>query len=561
MTPKEKGILILVLAFMLHIGMGLYQLGHQSLTVNEPIYMMAGYYYLTEGETFQTGHPQLTHVLAAVPLLFLPVDAPDPTTIEHAQEYARTEWLYYEDNDLATILFWARIPFLLLSFLCAYFVFRWTKELFGLLPAAIALCIYILHPDIRWMSTVVMTDLAVATFMLISCYYLWKYLKEEERKYLWLWGIFFGLALTSKSTALFALPIYGAILLVHQGTQIKKILTDISVGVLIAIVVFGIVGIADFNPIYDTKNPFYAKSGQFRSEERLQQLTEDFTANTLLQDALKFGLKDIPVPGASSLAAYATQFKHTVGGHSQYFMGSYTNHGIWYYYVFLYLIKTPIALLALFCISLLLFTRLRAKQYKDELTLILPAVIFLFISSFIVRLNLGLRHTLIVFLFLIVFSAKVFQFKKYDNRIIPIIIICLLGWYAFTTITIAPSYIAYFNEFVTPEKAPLYVIDDSIDWGQDLINLKYYMQDHDIESIKLRYAGFEKPEYRNITYEKLGCEPTEGILAVSVNALYGGRFWYEGTQRIDRECYAWLRAEEPIDRIGYSIYVYNITET
>ena len=560
MRARLKILIIFVLAFLLFFSLGIYTLLHTSTIISEPIYVMSGYYYLAYGETFNTGHPLLTNIIAAAPLLFLEIDTPDPTEIEHPYEFARNDWLYYGDNDLDTILFWSRIPFLFLSFFFAYYVFRWVRELYGLLSATFALMLYIFNPDVLWLSTVVMTDLSVAGFMFVSCYYLWKYLKTEKNLPFFLWGVFFGLALASKSTALFVIPIYFALYFLHKGFSIKIFIRDFFFLGCVALLIFSLVNIRDIHPIYDSSNPFYAQSSEFRTDERLYELTEEFTDNTYLQKTFAFVLKDVPVPGASSLAAYAAQFRHSVSGHSQYFMGEYSSHGVWYYYFFEYLVKTPLPFLLILLFSIFFFMKVKAKEWKDELSLLLPIFIFFFITSFLMKLNLGLRHMLFVHFFLFIFAAKVFQFKKFIQRIFPYLFSLLLLLYILFSVLFAPSYIAYFNGIISPEEAPLYVIDDSLDLGQDLVNLQFYLKKNNITQIKLRYAGFEHPEYRNITYEKLGCEPTTGILAVSVNSLYGGRFWYEDIQEIDMECYAWLRTYEPLARIGYSIYVYNITE-
>src|SRR3989338_6029811 len=376
MRARLKILIIFVLAFLLFFSLGIYTLLHTSTIISEPIYVMSGYYYLVSGETFNTGHPLLTNIIAAVPLLFLDIDIPNPTEIEHPFEFARNDWLYYGDNDLDTILFWSRIPFLFLSFFFVYYVFRWVRELYGLLSAAFALLLYIFNPDVLWSSTVVMTDLSVAGFMFISCYYLWKYLKTEKKWQFFLWGLFFGLALASKSTALFVIPIYFALYFLHKGFPIKIFIRDFFLLGCVALLIFSLVHIRDIHPIYDASNPFYAQSSEFRTDERLYELTEEFTNNTYLQRISFFVLHDISVPGASSLTAYAAQFRHSVSGHSQYFMGEYSSHGVWYYYFFEYLVKTPLPFLLILLFSIFFFMKVKAKEWKDELSLLLPIFIF-----------------------------------------------------------------------------------------------------------------------------------------------------------------------------------------
>ena len=115
-----------------------------------------------------------------------------------------------------------------------------------------------------------------------------------------------------------------------------------------------------------------------------------------------------------------------------------------------------------------------------------------------------------------------------------------------------PHYIAYFNEFVGPDNGYKYLLDSNLDWGQDLKGLSLYMNENSIDNIKLSYFGTAMPEYYEINYEQLDCEPTTGMIAISASNL-------QGLPPSIRNCFVWLRAHEPIHKIGYSIFIYNIT--
>lgn len=559
MRLKTKEHLVLALFVIILSFLSISTMLHSSYTVNEPIYVMAGYYYLSEGQTFYTGHPIFTHILAAIPLQFIDVNAPNPSTIPHPFEFAREEFLFYENNDPDKIMFLARLPFLFLALIFGYFLFRWIRELYGLTPATLGLFLYTFNPETIWNASIVMTDLPVAGFMLISTYYFWKYLKENKHSSLIISGVFFGLAIASKSTGIFLLPIYVVLLLWFKKYSIKDLAKTFLLLGLLGVVIFSIINIMDIHPVYNAKNPFYTISSNFRSPERLSKIVGDVTSIKPIQNILIFTLTDLPVPGSSSIQAYASQFLHSINGHAQYFLGEYTNHGRWYYYFFLYLIKTPLALLILFALSLIFYRRLK-KDGNDEAALLLSLGAFLFIFSFIVRLNLGLRHTLYILFLGIIFTSKIFQFRNFreKKKIMKCIVAVLLIWYLLTAILIFPSYTTYFNELIGgPINGPYYAVDE-MDWGQDLINLKTYMDKNNITSIKLRYNGFEDPLYRKINYEQLNCTEEPGLIAISVATLYG-RFWTEGNNTIDLNCFAWLRKQKPIDTIGYSIYIYNVT--
>ncbi|MEK6868037.1 MAG: hypothetical protein AABX98_04390, partial [Nanoarchaeota archaeon] len=61
-------------------------------------------------------------------------------------------------------------------------------------------------------------------------------------------------------------------------------------------------------------------------------------------------------------------------------------------------------------------------------------------------------------------------------------------------------------------------------------------------------------DYRDFQIASVPCTPHPGIFVVSVNNLYDLTQNREG-------CFDWLRAREPTERIGYSIFIYNITDS
>jgi hypothetical protein len=77
------------------------------------------------------------------------------------------------------------------------------------------------------------------------------------------------------------------------------------------------------------------------------------------------------------------------------------------------------------------------------------------------------------------------------------------------------------------------------------------MDKHNIKKIKLCYFGWTNPAYYGIEYEDLSPQETKGDIAISVTNL-------QGIYYVDHNRYAWLKNYEPVERIGYSIYVYHI---
>jgi hypothetical protein len=67
----------------------------------------------------------------------------------------------------------------------------------------------------------------------------------------------------------------------------------------------------------------------------------------------------------------------------------------------------------------------------------------------------------------------------------------------------APDYLAYFNIFVKPENAWRLLTDSNLDWGQGLIALRAYQQQHPQEPLYLAYFGRSLP----------GCTAFEQLLS------------------------------------------------
>jgi hypothetical protein len=141
-------------------------------------------------------------------------------------------------------------------------------------------------------------------------------------------------------------------------------------------------------------------------------------------------------------------------------------------------------------------------------------------------------------------------------------------WSVTSSLWIYPHSLSYFNELVGGPRRGYFHLDYSnIDWGQDLLYLKRWLEDHpEAKPLGLAYSverfvnpqivGIDctsppaGPEYegRDVpkTPEKLGPQP--GWYAVSVNRLIDGQ-----------RQYAYFQHFEPTARVGYSILVYHIT--
>jgi len=169
------------------------------------------------------------------------------------------------------------------------------------------------------------------------------------------------------------------------------------------------------------------------------------------------------------------------------------------------------------------------------------------------HVNLGVRHILPVYPFLFIALAAALTRKAWGKRALGVLALVL----AVESVAIYPHYLAFFNGFAGgPDNGPHYLVDSNLDWGQDLNNLKKYLAAHDMKRLCICYFGRARLQYYKIDYlylpttaETAQREEMDCVAAISATQLEGA---YVGRDR-----FAWLRARQPMAKIGYSIYLYD----
>src|SRR5262249_44545211 len=144
-----------------------------------------------------------------------------------------------------------------------------------------------------------------------------------------------------------------------------------------------------------------------------------------------------------------------------------------------------------------------------------------------------------------------------------------------------PCSLSYFNELAGgPINGRNHLVNSNIDWGQDALRLKEWLDAHP-EARPLRRAYFNSVDPRIIGLDyrlpepgptgvftqdpeyTRGLGPHPGYVAISVNLLQGMPWSVPDGQGNWRAVvpheYAYLRSFQPIARAGYSIYIYQIT--
>jgi hypothetical protein len=140
-------------------------------------------------------------------------------------------------------------------------------------------------------------------------------------------------------------------------------------------------------------------------------------------------------------------------------------------------------------------------------------------------------------------------------------IVFLCSWTILKTISIFPDFLPYFNEIAGgPDKGIHYLDDSNIDWGQDLYKLKRYIEKNDPGNVVMYPFSSVDPGFYGISYEKIEIRDiywprTDCTYFISAEYLQRNSI----SRRFRGLRFHWLEKYKPVDKIGWSIFVYRFS--
>ena len=560
---------------------------NDSLTMDELAHLPAGYSYLSQQDMrLNPEHPPLIKDLAAVPLLFMDeINFPDQS--EDWKEDVNGQWgfgnnlLYKSGNPAEKMIFWGRIPMILMLVLLGFYIFLWTRKLFSNKAAVLALFLFSFSPTFLAHGSLVTTDVGAAFGAFMATFYFVKYLKEKKKKNLIFAGIALGVAQLLKFSLILLFPFFGILLIIWsilKSSDLKgfliKFLKYLLRFALITAITFAIIWIVY---LFHTLN--YPPEKQASDTAFiLSSFSHRTLANTVVWMADKPVLRGI----AHYFLGVFMILQRASGGNTGYFIGEVSAAGWKAYFPTVYLIKETLVFHILSVIALLYAVYLIKKPFwKDakkrvgswlrehfaEFALMFFVAIY-WATSLKSNLNIGVRHLLPVFPGVMLLTAGLIgkglspRYKKI--KIFGLAWLLLFQVYSVTSVF--PHFLAYFNEAVGgAEMGHNYVVDSNLDWGQDLRRLDSWAESKNIDKIYLDYFGGADTKYhlgekyvswsgRNNPSEF----PKNNYLAVSATLLQGGQGEPASSFTDPAGYYDWLDKYQLVERIGYSIFVFYI---
>ncbi|HEY4721485.1 MAG TPA: glycosyltransferase family 39 protein, partial [Anaerolineae bacterium] len=514
---------------------------YNSVTFDEQYHVTPGYVYLKTGDLrfHHDQNPPLFEAIISLPLLLradlnLPLDHPAYALWGDVYLFS-DDFLWHANPDAQGIVHTGRLVVAGFGVLLGLLLFVWGKQLYGERAGWVAA--FLLAFDPNFIANAIPTlDLGLAFTSTLAMWRLWHYLKRPTQLNVALAGLALGFALATKFLSVMLLPSFVLGLLIypisrntqHASSWIGR-LVSFAIMLLLADLVLWITYRFQFGPV---------------------------------------GGAGLSIPAPQYFESFIGMFLKSSEGRANFLMGQTSVAGWPYYFVIALLIKTPLPTLLFILAALIRWPHRR--EWRESSLLILPALFF-FGSASISQLQLGYRYLLPVLPFLFLMAGRAGQDVSlfHRSRWTKIAAVGLAAWLVIGTVSIFPHYLSYFNESIGgPANGYKYLVDSNVDWGQDLPALKDWMDTHPANDLRLGFFGSAYPDRYGIQAIGLPSYPLNAggneVNGFTSYSLEPGRYALSATLlRIGLvskqfNLYAAFQSMTPIDRVGYSILIYDV---
>ena len=480
---------------------------------------------------------------------------------------------------------WSLIPLLLVG---GYFGYSLSREIFGNTAAVLFLILWCFSPSLLSWGATICPDAVAAALGMVAIYAFRQWLHGPTWLRAATAGVSLGLLPLTKLTWIMAFGLWPLLWFLwtvpswlgkaDDHTMPRPPVRQLAAILVIALYILNMGYLFDGSCRPLGKYDFISQtlSGREVGDDRMwRNVTDNRFADTWL------GTIPVPLP-AEFVQGIDTQRYDFERGLPSYLRGQWADHGWWYYYLYALAVKVPLGTwcLLLLAVGVTIFGRGYNAAWRDEMVVLVPGVVILVFVSSQTGFSVHSRYIISALpLFFIGISkvASVFEMRPITGtrRSMAAMVLVALTWSVCSSLWAYPHSLSFFNELAGgPQKGGEHLLGSNIDWGQDLLYLKDWLDKHPEVTLDglaffgpypATLAGIPETPFppsdlsvdnyatdRNSIAESDGAtgqfSPKPGWYVVSVNYLYG---------RSSR--YRYFLDFEPAASAGYSIYIYHIT--
>ena len=504
-----------------------------STTFDEIVLIAAGARgYETGKFELAPDHPPMMQYLYGLPVFLMKPNYPSDegyNTGEVGYRYLQARRFFWQSgNDPERIAFLGRLPAAIIALLLVLSTYAFTKRAAGTSAALIAAALVAFLPDILAHGGVSYNDVPLTLTYLLAVWALDRVVREPEWRNALLAGGAVGLAFGVKISAVALGPVVFALIALEALSRgfdkrwLMRMIPATLIGLVTAYLVLVVI---------------------YRGDFALEQFRY----------------------------ALDKTFRHVSKGHgaSGFLRGEASPEGFWYFFPVAFFYKTSAALhvLAVIALAALIKADFPAVRQLAAHPLRVPVLAAAFFVAALLTssLNIGFRYAMpaLPHICILIAAGVAYMWRVGDKRLRALIAV-LIAWAILSPLSYYPNFLAYISEYGPGrDRGSEVLVDSSLDWGQGLLQLREYLDEHDIERVYLSYFGSARPDGYGIDYVPLHSffplapsalskpgmpEPTHVVIsATNLRGLY-----------FNGDPFARFKDIEPEAVIAHSIYVFRI---
>jgi len=587
---------------LLQAGLLSYNAWHTSPTQDEPAHLVAGLDHWRTGRfDLYRVNPPLVRMIAALPVLTQGPASNVPTFNRRNRDRGvgkRPVFLLGSDFVAAhgaEFMIWlrmARLTLLPFTLLGTYVCYRFSKDLFSPVAGIGAAILWATQPWVLGHGCLITPDTVSASFAILNAYAFYKWLGDPTTRRTLIFAMTLGLTVLTKFT-LVVLPVLWLAILGWQmiwnrhSSQGRRGWADLWRYVIACVIALVVIQLGYFFEKPVTKLGDFV----FVSQSLGGPNVLDGGSGNRFQDTFWSNFP-IPVPRNLVMGIDVQQRDFEDFHLSNYLLGIHRDEGWPSYYLHALILKSTLGFLALMALRLFaLAPRGQGSSSSRGIwVLLLPSLVILLVASLKTGLNHHGRYILVCIPFWCVWVSGVFDSRarlafhrpghsRAMPRSVAWISWSLLVLHVTSSLFVFPHSLSFFQVAVGgPRHGPEYLLGSNVDWGQDLLWLRRWRDEHaDIagEKTHLAFEGQynpfvlldsegEKTIFDDWPFDENTSDiliPVDDTFAISTNLLFGVPVVAvdrSGAMRmIDRCPFEFLRSIEPIGWAGHSIRIYS----
>ena len=567
---------------VLHIGLLTHGIFVHGPTADEIGHLPAGLSHWHTGRfDLYRVNPPLVRMLATIPAL-----TQDPKVRwewNSAYDTSRPEWdlgaelIVNHGRSYFRLLRVARLACLPFSMIALWIVWRWSTDLFGAAGGMLSVTVWAFSPLVIANGQLITPDTAAAGIGAVACFTFRQWLKQGTLRMALFSGLALGCVELVKFTWLILFAVWPAQWLLYRfimrghdpgssgmRNQLGHFVFMFGMSILVVNVGYGFEGTFKKLGDYDfLSSPF----GGYRIKN-----TNDWVFGNRFRQSV---LSRMPVPLPENLVLGIDRQKADFEWEfNSYLRGQWRKSGWWYYYIYGLLIKEPAPFVFLTILAIAFAVKLQRTPtgQAEALNLLFPGIVlFVFVSSQ-TGFNHHLRYVLPTLIFVAVGLGILMtapgKWQGWRRR--TVCMIAAMG--VLGSLTSFPHSHAYFNILVGgPRNGPLHLSDSNVDWGQDLLLLEHWAEQHPDKPLDgvvhllpvtlgvRELTGLPRKEVPRVDSAaersrsvRLAPDatfgPVPGRYALSVVHIYRHDSGYEYFQTLN-----------PTDHVGYTVRIYEVS--